>query len=64
MMIDGRHFSGTSGEHIDVFNPSNRELVGRVPIASAEEIDSAVRSAYRAFGEWRETPPSTVALRC
>lgn len=56
MMIDGRHFSGTSGEHIDVFNPSNRELVGRVPIASAEEIDSAVRSAYRAFGEWRETP--------
>ncbi len=56
MLIDGKPVEGSSGEYVEVFNPANGELVGCVPIASETEIDAAVRSSYRAFKEWRDTP--------
>ena len=56
MLIDGKPAAGDSNEFVEVLNPSNGELVGRVPIASEAEIDAAVQSSYSAFMEWRETP--------
>lgn len=56
MIIDGKPTLGSTSEYIDVFNPANGELVGRVPSASLEDIDAAVQAAYRAFKEWRDTP--------
>lgn len=56
MIINGKSVAGTSGEVIDVFNPATGALVGRVPVASPEEIDAAVKAAYQAFKLWRDTP--------
>ena len=56
MVIDGKPVAGASGQFIDVTNPSTEELVGRVPVATPEEIDAAVRSAQAAFKVWREMP--------
>ncbi len=56
MFIDGKQVEGASGECLEVLNPANSGLVGRVPIASTEEIDAAVTSSSAAFGEWRDTP--------
>lgn len=56
MIINGKSVAGTSGEVIDVFNPATGALVGRVPVASSEEIDAAVKAAYQAFKLWRDTP--------
>jgi succinate-semialdehyde dehydrogenase/glutarate-semialdehyde dehydrogenase len=56
MIIDGKPVLGSSGEHIDVINPSTEELVGRVPVAAPSEIDAAVKSSQAAFKIWRDTP--------
>jgi succinate-semialdehyde dehydrogenase/glutarate-semialdehyde dehydrogenase len=56
MVIDGKAVAGASGQYIDVINPSTEELAGRVPVATPEEIDAAVRSAHAAFKLWREMP--------
>jgi len=56
MLINGKQVSGESKEFVEVVNPSDGEIVGKVPIASGKEIDAAVNSSYNAFKEWRETP--------
>jgi succinate-semialdehyde dehydrogenase/glutarate-semialdehyde dehydrogenase len=56
MIIDGKPVKGSSGKFIDVTNPSTEELVGRVPVATPQEIDAAVKSAHAAFRLWRDTP--------
>ncbi|HSB89983.1 MAG TPA: NAD-dependent succinate-semialdehyde dehydrogenase [Anaerolineales bacterium] len=58
MLIDGKPREGASGNWVEVTNPANGDLVGRVPVASEEEIDEAVRSSHRAYLLWRETPAS------
>ena len=39
-----------------VYNPSTGELIARVPLAGASEVDAAVQSAHAAFPAWMETP--------
>jgi succinate-semialdehyde dehydrogenase/glutarate-semialdehyde dehydrogenase len=56
MIIDGKPVKGSSGKFIDVYNPSIEELVGRVPVATPDEIDAAVKSSYAAFKIWRDMP--------
>ncbi|HUV08479.1 MAG TPA: NAD-dependent succinate-semialdehyde dehydrogenase [Spirochaetia bacterium] len=56
MIINGKEVPGTSNELIDVINPSTEEVIGRVVAATDGEIDSAARSAFEAFRQWRETP--------
>src|ERR1017187_4660710 len=57
--IDGRWEAGSSQDEIDVFNPATGEVLARVSMASAADVDAAVKSAAEAFPEWRRTPPQT-----
>ena len=41
----------------DVINPANGEKLGRVPLGTKEDVDTAVQAASAAFPEWRRTPP-------
>ncbi len=41
---------------LDVENPSTRAIIGRVPLSTAAEVDSAVTAAGRAFEGWSVTP--------
>jgi aldehyde dehydrogenase (NAD+) len=52
--IDGAWTSGESGEMMDVINPSNREVVARVPRGTKGDVDRAVASARKTFesGVW------------
>ena len=55
--IDGQHVSGSSGRFGDVFNPATGEVQARVPLASKEEFDTAVKIAAEAQPEWGAVNP-------
>jgi malonate-semialdehyde dehydrogenase (acetylating)/methylmalonate-semialdehyde dehydrogenase len=50
-----------SGRALDVPNPATTEVLARVPLATAAEVDRAVQAAQAAFPAWRATPPLTRA---
>jgi acyl-CoA reductase-like NAD-dependent aldehyde dehydrogenase len=55
-MLIGGEWRGAAGhEEIEVVNPATEEVVGAVPKASAEDVELAVATAKRAFGEWSRT---------
>jgi malonate-semialdehyde dehydrogenase (acetylating) / methylmalonate-semialdehyde dehydrogenase len=41
---------------LDVTNPATAEVLARVPLSTAEEVDEAARLALAAFPAWRRTP--------
>ena len=49
MLIDGKPVSGVSGKTIDVVNPSNEEVVGKIWQASPEEIDAPAKIFSASF---------------
>ena len=55
--INGKPASGKSGRYAPVFNPATGEQAARVALASAAEVDEAVRIAREAFPKWAHTPP-------
>ena len=57
MFIGGDARESASGTFIDVENPANHTIVGRVPRASDADVDAAVRAAATAFEHWRAVAP-------
>lgn len=55
-LVNGEWVASISGEYEDVVNPATGETIARVPLSVAEDIDFAVRSAERAFQQWKRTP--------
>ena len=51
--VDGRWIDAASGDTLEVHNPANGELVGRVPVLDAREITAAVTAASSALRQWR-----------
>lgn len=52
----GAWVASASGEALDIEDPGTGDILGRVPLSSAEEVGAVVEAASRAFPEWRETP--------
>ena len=52
-LIDGEMVD--NGEWLEVLNPANEQVVGRVPAAGEDELDRAVAAARRAFKIWKKT---------
>jgi acyl-CoA reductase-like NAD-dependent aldehyde dehydrogenase len=55
--IGGWHVPGESGRFGDVFNPATGEVQAKVPFASRDELDVAVKAAQRVFPEWSGLNP-------
>lgn len=55
--INGRVVAGSSGRAQDVFNPATGAITGRVALANATEVATAVAAAQAAFPAWADTPP-------
>ncbi|GAA0582724.1 CoA-acylating methylmalonate-semialdehyde dehydrogenase [Kribbella sandramycini] len=55
--LDGKPVPGTSGRFADVFDPSTGAVQARVPLATADEVADAVRSAAAAQQEWAAWNP-------
>ncbi len=53
-LIDGQMTD--NGQWLDVVNPANEQVIGRVPACGKDELDQAVAAARRAFKTWSKTP--------
>ena len=49
LFIDGQWLTPQSGEHFEVFDPSDASLLAKVAAAGRTYVDLAVRAARRAF---------------
>jgi malonate-semialdehyde dehydrogenase (acetylating)/methylmalonate-semialdehyde dehydrogenase len=56
MLVGGRWERVETSRHGDVFNPSTGRAIARVPLATADDVDRAVRAASGALPRWSETP--------
>ena len=54
--INGQHYDGRSSRYADGFNPATGEICSSVPLASTEDVATAVAAAKAAFPAWSETP--------
>ncbi|MFJ8027296.1 aldehyde dehydrogenase family protein [Streptomyces sp. NPDC096311] len=63
MYIDGAWRPAAGTETIEVVNPVDEQVLGRVPAGTAEDVDRAVRAARVAFPAWAATPPAERAAR-
>ena len=50
--IDGHACDPTGDRWLDVFDPATGEVVAQVAAGNAQDVDSAVAAARRAFGGW------------
>ncbi|MEX2542138.1 MAG: CoA-acylating methylmalonate-semialdehyde dehydrogenase [Trueperaceae bacterium] len=54
--IGGTWKRTATGEYGPVHNPARGEVIARVPLSAANEVDEAVQRAVEAFPGWRDTP--------
>jgi len=55
--IAGEWKNSKSSDVVDIFNPATADVLARVPLAQADDVDAAVKAASGAFQGWRRTPP-------
>lgn len=60
LYVDGQWKPAVGGSYFDSIDPFTGEVWSRVPSATAEDVDVAVRAAHRAFtsGPWAEMTPT------
>lgn len=56
MIIDGNTRGSRDGQFADVLNPSTNEVIDRVPLATAEDVEEALDVARKGFKIWSSTP--------
>src|SRR4026207_1053614 len=55
--INGEWVASQSGEMFENINPADtRDIVGRFPLSTSEDLNAAVNAAQNAFDRWRNTP--------
>ncbi|MCC2033268.1 aldehyde dehydrogenase [Microbacterium sp. BWT-G7] len=54
-LVGGRFTAEASGEPLEVRNPANGELVGRVPAMAASDLDAVLDAAVAGARTWRAT---------
>lgn len=56
MYINGEFVNASSGEVIQVLNPSTEEVISEVPSCSREEVQEVIEFAEAAQKEWKKKP--------
>ncbi|CAB3627474.1 NAD-dependent succinate-semialdehyde dehydrogenase [Achromobacter pestifer] len=56
LLIGGRVVAAGSRPGLEVIDPATQAVLGRVPVATPEDIDEALDAAHRSFPGWRDTP--------
>jgi malonate-semialdehyde dehydrogenase (acetylating)/methylmalonate-semialdehyde dehydrogenase len=55
----GGAWQPSASTHVqDVSNPATADILARVPLSTAADVNHAVAAAARAFDGWRRTPPT------
>ncbi|PPB87274.1 CoA-acylating methylmalonate-semialdehyde dehydrogenase [Acinetobacter soli] len=55
LLINGEFVESTTSHWQDIVNPATQEVLGRVPFATAEEVNAAIAAAQNALASWRQT---------
>ena len=55
--IGGKHVAGTSGRTADIYQPMDGTIIGKVALASAAEMRTAVENAAEAQPKWAAVNP-------
>lgn len=58
LFINGEWIAASERDTAPVVNPATLQELGRVPLATAADLDLALRTAKRAFDVWRNTAPA------
>jgi malonate-semialdehyde dehydrogenase (acetylating)/methylmalonate-semialdehyde dehydrogenase len=61
--VAGRPAPVNGVERLEVLDPANGELLARVPLSGAAEVDAAVKAAAEAWEDWRDEPVTRRARR-
>jgi len=56
LLINGKWSDGTSGKSETVINPATQEVLGELPLASAADLDRALKASASGFKIWRHVP--------
>ncbi len=56
--INGQWCASNTTEFLDVINPATTEILAKVPLSTASEVEQATEAAVAAFVTWRRTPPT------
>ncbi len=56
--INSQWCTSSATEYLDVINPATAEILAKVPLSPASEVNQAVQAAAEAFVSWRRTPPT------
>ncbi|MCE9613814.1 MAG: CoA-acylating methylmalonate-semialdehyde dehydrogenase [Lentisphaerae bacterium] len=56
--VNGCWRDAENSGYLDVENPSTGEVIGRVPLSTADETNRAIAAAHEAFRDWSRTPVS------
>ncbi len=54
-LVGGQWRTAADLETLPVFNPATAEIIDRVPLSGAAEVDAAVKEAVRAYPGWSKT---------
>ena len=56
LLVGGKFVDSKAKAWRDVVNPATQEVLARVPMCDAAEVDEAVRNAAAAFRTWKNVP--------
>jgi succinate-semialdehyde dehydrogenase/glutarate-semialdehyde dehydrogenase len=57
LYVAGQWRAASDGAVREVIDPSNEEVVGWIPVATAADLDAALEAARVAFAAWRQVSP-------
>ena len=55
LYIDGKWVQPIGTGSIDVINPATEEIIGKIPVGSADDVDKAASAARIAFDSWAKS---------
>lgn len=58
MLIDGKLVDASDGKICESYCPANGELLASFPDATQEDVDRAVKAAWKAFDSWKRVSPA------
>ena len=56
--VNGKWVASEAAELLEVENPSTGEVIGHVPLSTADETAVAIEAADKAYRHWRNVPAS------
>lgn len=55
--VDGEWVEAATDRFLEVENPATGQIIGKVPLSSAADMEAAIKAADEAWWDWRATPP-------